>query len=38
MPYPITSRRKAEIALCQVHRAQLTGKVVNIFKQLFVDC
>ena len=34
----IHQRRKAEIALCQIHRAQLTGKVINIFKQIFVNC
>lgn len=33
----IDQRRKAEITLCQIHRAQLSGKVVNIFKQIFVN-
>jgi len=23
--------------LCQIHRAQISGKVVNIFKQIFVN-
>ena len=34
----IDQRCKAEIALRQIHRAQLTGEVENIFKQLFVNC
>ena len=36
--FQIHQRRKAEIALRQIHRAQLTGKVINIFKQIFVNC
>ena len=35
--FQIHQRCKAEIALCQVHRAQLTGEVVNILKQIFVN-
>jgi len=33
----IDQRRKAEIALRQIHRAQFTGEVINIFKQIFVN-
>ena len=34
----IHQRRKAEITLRQIHRAQLAGEVINILKQIFVNC